>query len=130
MISKRVRSRGLSSLEPVLWEWVYLVESICRQWDWKDCPWWYTERALIGTLAAAGWYTRGGIALEEYSNYRGKGADRYLGRCDLFVSIGHSEFIAEGKLSWCSVGSRARNGLSDLRKHLVEARADVRSLKR
>ena len=129
MLSKHVIPGRLKSLYSPLWEWVYLVEKICREWSWKDCPWWYTERALVGTLAAATWYARG-VALEEYSNQRRSGAERYLGRCDLYLSMGTTKFIIEAKICWCAIGATARNGGDEVARQLSTARKEVRGLTR
>lgn len=50
----------------------------------KDLPYWYNERTNVGLLAAAA-ISIGAFPIEEYSISRGKGANRSIGRADLWI---------------------------------------------
>src|SRR5258708_9661438 len=56
MIARYVGTPKARSLYSVLGTWTGLLGSTAREWVAEDdCMWWYTERALVGTLAAASW---------------------------------------------------------------------------
>ena len=128
MKTRFVWTPKLRSLYPILWEWTGLVQSISRDWAREnDCVWWYTERALVGTLAAAAWQC-GGQALEEYSEDKGRGAKRYTGRCDLYLYSRSTDFVAEAKLAWCEIGAQSESGMSSAANGLRDARKAARKL--
>jgi hypothetical protein len=129
MIARHVTTPKLRELHSLLWRWTGLISTTARQWvAEKDCLWWYTERALVSTLAAAAWLD-GGQALEEYSNEKGRGRRNYPGRCDLYLYTGSEEFVAEAKLRWCNVGRGSREGIDGVRDQLAAACDDARLLK-
>lgn len=110
-------------LENLLWKWILLNREMIKFWDGKDCPWWYNERASISTFAGAVW-NAGGIVLEEYASRKRKGRRNALGRCDLYFTIEHKEYVAEAKQWWLNAGSRARHMDVNVRKCLDEACED------
>lgn len=123
-------------LRPAIKKWLYIIERYCKEVK-GDAPYWYTERALVGTFATAVWLTRG-ISLEEYSTKKGKrrgrGMERWSGRADIWIypGLGKKKFphghILEAKHFWPIIGSRAR--LRELpkkcKKLLREARKSAR----
>lgn len=77
----------LRKLKPVLDNWIEIVREYSKAFQNHDACWWYTERANVGTLAAAAWRTKGWLALEEYStSKRGDEAGSKNGRCDLYMA--------------------------------------------
>ncbi len=128
MIARYVGTPKVRSLYSVLWTWTGLLGSTARGWVADDdCMWWYTERALVGTLAAASWMN-GGQALEEYSTPKGRGAKKYPGRCDLYLYTGSTKFVAEAKLHWCNVGVSGRGGIDGVKEKLGIACGEARTL--
>ena len=89
-----------------------------------DYPFWYNERASLGSIAAAAWLANG-VALEEYSAR--KRASR--GRADLWILIDGARFAIEAKQAWLSLGTRARGSPSQLcQRWLSAAKRDARRL--
>ena len=126
LIPELVKSKELRSFNTVLWDWIKVVKQIAATWSWDDCPWWYTERALVSTLAAGVWNSRG-IAFEEYSNAKGRGRERYTGRCDLYIKMGSQEFIAEAKRLWSQGSRRAKQIIPKIEEQLSQARTDIKN---
>jgi len=50
----------------------------------RDLPYYYIEPTNIGFLSLAAYKSKA-ISIEEYSTSRGKGAERYAGRADLWI---------------------------------------------
>ena len=111
--------------EKLLWEWTWLNREMAKSWKWKDCPWWYNERASISTLAGAVW-NAGGTALEEYSSKKRTGGRSTNGRCDLYFRIGRDEYVTEAKLCWLSAGRQARYMERNVRSWLDVACKDAK----
>jgi hypothetical protein len=119
---------GNRRFEPFLRKWIALIIQSCKEWDWEDCPWWTTERALVSTLAAAAWQN-GGVALEEYSNEKKRGGIKYSGRCDLYMKISKKDYIAEAKICWPKAGKRARKTKSIIEEALKASERDAKKLR-
>ena len=111
--------------EKLLWEWTWLNREMAKSWKWKDCPWWYNERASISTLAGAVW-NAGGTALEEYSSKKRKGRRSAYGRCDLYFRIGRDEYVTEAKQCWLSAGRHAIYMERNVRSRLNDACEDAK----
>jgi hypothetical protein len=63
----------------------------------KDFIWRYSERSLVGALAAAVWLA-GGVALEEYGGRKQKGnTGEGHGRTDLYFKLGEGKYVCEAK---------------------------------
>ncbi len=98
----------LRCLVPVLKRWIKLNGQLAEQWyKHEDCPWWYKERALLGTFCGSLWLSRS-VLLEEYSDSK-RGVNRrgqltpntsYTGRVDLYFEVGKQRFVAESKHVW------------------------------
>jgi hypothetical protein len=114
-------------LHPILASWTSTVEAYVKRLGHNDAPWWYNERATIGSLAAAAWAAKA-VALEEYSTQKGKDASSYSGRCDLRIHARSGSLACEVKQAWCGVGRRAKNGHITVKEALRRACADARSL--
>lgn len=105
----------LKGLNPLLRAWCELSLSYCRIHQFEDNPWWWTERASVGLLAAAAWQCKGWTALEEYGSRKRKGqvpkdgvsTDRNNGRIDLWLCHGTRSFVIEAKQAWQSIGCRS-----------------------
>ena len=106
-IEAGVHLGALPQLKSLLVEWAEVQSEYARAWNWTDVPWWYTERASIGTLAAAAWRLHW-VALEEFSNAkRASGGTRHatknsVGRCDLLVCdrLHDQDYLIEAKEYW------------------------------
>ena len=99
-----------------------------------DVPYWYTERANVGLLAAAAWRC-GYIALEEYGDVKRdtETKDSYVGRVDLWIARPDAPGgeLIEAKLEWLSLTRETEEiALKDkLEKALAPAIADARKTK-
>jgi hypothetical protein len=65
-----------------------------------DIGWWSSERASVSLLANAIWTKGKNAALQEYDDKKSKEGKDYIGRPDLYATIGEYEFIAEAKQCW------------------------------
>jgi hypothetical protein len=110
---------NLRQIRPVLLQWINVLNRYVEAYE-GDCPWWYTERAVLSSFAAAAWLSDG-IALEEYSTFKGKKSEKYRGRCDLFFSFGDHSFACEAKPAWCAIGRRAKSGCERVKSKLAAA---------
>lgn len=126
---------SLRGLSPLLDEWILVVKDYCRASGWEDNPWWYNERATLGTLAGAAWRLENWGALEEYAtDKRGKipsdGSERLAsrGRCDLYVYNSSSSYAIEAKQAWQGVSNE--HDCVRYKKSLAAANMDARSLGR
>lgn len=104
----------LRALERVLRKWIRELKRY--ELAMNDVPWWYTERASVGMLAAAA-VRLGWTALEEYSVEKGprpvkdrkltpeEKKVRHKGRCDLYLcdESGKIDFAIEAKQAWQSI---------------------------
>ena len=81
-----IHETSLAALRPVFEQWIRLIPQYAAMTrpilGSPDYPFWYNERASIGTIAAAARLAKG-AALEEYSA-RKRGA---RGRADLWILI-------------------------------------------
>jgi hypothetical protein len=104
------QKKGMSHWGPLLEEWLLAIERFCRVTKGNDAPYWYNERANLGTLAAAAWRC-GRIALEEFQYQKGyKNKPKWLGRADLWIASDDHEELIEAKFSWCSL--KSKNGVA------------------
>lgn len=114
------------TLKELLWEWTWLNREMAKSWKWKDCPWWYNERASISTLAGAVW-SAGGIALEEYASRKRRGSGNSHGRCDMYFCMEHKEYVAEAKQCWLNAGSQAGDMSVPVKDCIVQACNDAKN---
>jgi hypothetical protein len=84
--------------------WIQTILRYCiyyrRRFDADDLPYGYTERANIGLLSIAA-HDAGYLAIEEYSEMKGKGTRRRMGRVDLAI-MKEMELVIEAKWDWTS----------------------------
>lgn len=125
-------SIGEPVLGRVLREWMTNIDRLTRAWrDERDFPWFYTERALLGVVAASVW-TLGGTAFEEYGMYKKAPTNKAakskwrLGREDIHFSIGRLGFKAEAKHVWAPATRLTSASASRLHDKLQLAVHDVR----
>ena len=72
----------------------------------QDLPYVYIERTDIGLLSAAA-HEMGAVPIEEYSADKGKGAERYIGRADLWICLKDgTTFDFEAKQEWIPLNSK------------------------
>lgn len=116
------------NLRRVLDQWAKLILRAAHDWEGKDWPWWYRERAMVGVLAAACW-REGGTALEEYSGKKGRSEDvPYTGRLDLFLSLNRIEYQVEAKFKWNDCSQSSRQIRKEIERSLSAAVRDARDV--
>jgi hypothetical protein len=120
-------SDRLRALKPILQRWVDLNVQYAEDNNWKDCPWWYNERASVGILAAAIWQ-RGTHALEEYSTKKVYDEEPYRGRGDLYFRIRSKGFISESKFCFLKLGRVSKSASARISNLLLSARQSVRDV--
>jgi hypothetical protein len=129
-ITSYINSGKLRSLHPILKEWIRLnrhySKTVCRTDLWDDCAWWANERASTGTLAAAAW-TKGWVALEEYSTRKIRKKTHGNGRCDLFFTVGKNKFASEIKQVFPRINKNNLNVL-DVQARFKQACEDAKKL--
>lgn len=86
--------------EDILRNWIRMVVKYCNHLDGEEAPYYFSERANVGLLAAAAWQS-GCVALEEFQ------ADKICpengrrnGRVDLWIGAGEKSYWLEAKLGW------------------------------
>ncbi len=119
----------------LLLEWMMTIEKY--QFVSKDLPYWYSERANVGILAAAAWRC-GYVALEEYPDTkRSKKVDpetdeklHSSGRVDLWIGQPENAIgeLIEAKLRWPLL-STPKKIKSDLEDGLKAAYEDAKRTK-
>lgn len=120
----------LRGFQPLLQRWIEVNERLVREWSsWNDVPWWYGERASVGTLAAAAWFA-GGIALEEYGSAKArKGPDGVRspshGRTALYITVWSQSFVVEAKQWWPDLEQDGEHHKDGLAERMTEARGDA-----
>lgn len=118
----------LESLYCIIEKWQELNEKICYEWgnwDEKEAPWWYNERASLSIFAGAVWLC-GGWAFEEFSAFKKaiskKGNEnKRIGRCDIKFRVGKHKFVAEAKQCWPNIGSNMQEVRSKVKEDLDKA---------
>lgn len=96
--------KSLAYWEPIIEEWVLMIDRYCRIWK-DDAPYWYTERANIGLLAGACWRA-GFLSLEEFQWKKGYvNKPKYIGRADLWIGNESRDVIVEAKMKRLSLSS-------------------------
>jgi hypothetical protein len=143
-----------SWLKPIVGSWFRVMDRYCEQVDWMhsksfrkkkeqgywngvDCPWWYTERANIGLLAAAA--TRKGlVTLEEFNDDKVWQRAGYAGRVDLMIWRGPRIKAAafEAKQAWAHIEqsrgdvewSITRGSWNRIEKHWAAANRAAKSV--
>jgi hypothetical protein len=112
-------SSALRALRPLLETWTTLVKRYAEQVE-DDIPYWYNERANVSLLAGAAW-TRGALALEEYSEekFSSEEPDGWKGRADLWVLFRGRNYVFEAKHRWPCVDSG--EDLDDLDRCVLDA---------
>jgi len=125
------RKKTLGHWEGLLEEWIFAIEKYCRM-SGGEAPYWFTERANVGLLAAAAWRA-GAVALEEFQHEKsepdisetGNTAEPITknGRCDLWVCHGTKSERIEAKFRWLNMNSERIAELAE--KSLGEALKDA-----
>jgi hypothetical protein len=100
------KRKGLSHWEALLEEWLLVNERYCRMMNGEDAAFFYTERACVGTLAAAAWRC-GRIALEEFQYEKSeRKLPAWLGRADLYIANDDIEEYVEAEYKWLTPNLR------------------------
>ena len=79
-------------------KWFEIMDEYVKE-SKNDLPYWHSERANTGFLAAAAWKIDA-LAIEEYYTDRVYASGRYKGQCDLWIKYNNFEFSAEAKQLW------------------------------
>lgn len=135
-IKKVQTTTTVRGLRPLLEAWCTLTIEYCRLHNFEDAPWWYTERAIVGTLAAAAWRCAGWGSLEEFGSRKRPGvlpeddvsSANNNGRIDLWVSHGSRSFVIEAKQAWQSIGRQASGDNPRVRDAAAAAWNDIGKL--
>lgn len=137
MNNSDVHTPRLSCLAPVLRRWIKLNGQLAERWRKQgDCPWWYTERALLGTFCGSVWLSDpDNVVLEEYSDSKRRRGrltpETYTGRVDLYFEVGNQKnqkFVAESKHVWVAATSR-KSQKAKIQDCIQRARRDIRQSK-
>ena len=84
----------------IFYGWISINREYIEDSNFKDCMYWYNERACVGTLCGAIW-KKGGVCLEEYSSIKAtfdkEKPKEFLGRTDLFFYLGNHNYLVEAK---------------------------------
>ena len=129
-------SNPLRGLNPLLKNWVMLLEDYCKAHGYNDNPWFYNERATLSTLAGAAWRLNSWTALEEFSTTKWGGKQKEggvesgslrAGRCDLLVAHRSASFALEAKQAWQPIGPRIKP-FGRMDKAVAAAKGDTRAL--
>lgn len=131
-----VHTPRLRCLAPVLRRWIKLNDQLAERWRKQgDCPWWYKERALLGTFCGSVWLSDpDNVVLEEYSDSkrvlkRGRlTLKTYTGRVDLYFEVGNQKFVAESKHVWVAATSR-KSQKTKIQDCIQQASGDIRRSK-
>ncbi len=111
--------------QPIMAEWVKVISRFTNNFDNEDALYWYNERATLSTLASAAAICDCHV-LEEYrAEKRGKGDNKYMGRADLYLACGRTEYIIESKQLWVSISRRSYKTLDSIILSLKDARKDA-----
>lgn len=112
--------KNLGHWDSLLEEWILSIERFSRITN-GDVPYWYNERANVGVLAAAAWRC-GRIALEEFQHEKidvssneetdETNQEKWMGRCDLWISNDRSEELIEAKFKWLNLLSERIDEIS------------------
>jgi hypothetical protein len=128
-----VNSRTFPELRRVLAEWTHIQNALALDYSSVgDLPWWYNERASLGSFAGAVWKS-GGDVLHEFQFMK---ADRSpspkqrwrRGRCDIYFRSGSHSFVGEAKQGWPRLDTD--DPAAVLKSGLENAKKDARALKR
>jgi hypothetical protein len=116
---------GLKCFEPVLKEWIKLVEDPTWEPKTDGFPWHYNERAMLSLLVGAVWRVHG-WAFEEYrtrkaSPDQGEG----LGRNDAMLEFNQRQFLAEAKHVFLPASTPGRIASHAFAGALEAARGDA-----
>ena len=122
----------LRCLAPALTTWIRLNGQLAERWcEQDDCPWWYRERALLGTFCGSLWRSDSdNVVLEEYSDSKtGRlTLKTYTGRVDLYFEVGNQRFVAESKHVWVAATRRKSQSVK-IRECIRQASGDIRRSK-
>jgi hypothetical protein len=125
-IESYANSGKLHLIRPVLSRWIDVLNRYIEVCEGDDCQWWYTERAILSSFAAAVWLCEG-VALEEYNAEKKNKGAKWKGRCDLFFSLRDRFFACEAKQVWCK-GEIFESGALTIDNSLRDAQADAQCL--
>lgn len=108
----RIHNQQIAWIAPIIEQWGLLHKEFTEQKQYKDCLYWYNERANVSAFSGAVWRS-GGVALEEYSSQKGNIDNTVNGRVDLYFSKQNNIAIAEAKMEWLYFGEQAKSDLGE-----------------
>ncbi|MBP2294115.1 hypothetical protein [Azospirillum rugosum] len=99
-------SKRVQFLRPVLKTFLANLERYAEAQGWEDFAHAYNEQATLSLLAAAFWQSDL-IAIEEYTNWKGRGQDASQGRGDLWARCPKTdnEIVIEAKQQKTELGT-------------------------
>lgn len=118
----KIHDQRIFWIAPIIEQWGLLHKEFTEQKQFKDCLYWYNERANVSVFSGAVWKS-GGVALEEYSSQKGNIDNTVNGRVDLYFSKQAEHAIAEAKMEWIYFGERTRTDLKEKINTVVEKAA-------
>lgn len=118
-----IKYKRLSSLKPVLNEWIKIHESFCKT-SKDDSLYWYNERATLSTLAGAVWNLKG-YCLEEYRTDKKYRKETYLGRADLWFEWRKQEYYIEAKQRWISLSKNAKSASRHINETIINVKKEA-----
>ncbi|POG24522.1 hypothetical protein C2855_05475 [Aeromonas bestiarum] len=121
-IEIKVNDQNIAWIRPILQQWAQLHKEFIEQEQYKDCLYWYNERANVSAFSGAVWRS-GGVALEEYSSQKGNIDNTVNGRVDLYFSKQTNIAIAEAKMEWLYFCERTRTDLKEKINIVIEKAA-------
>jgi hypothetical protein len=111
-----IGSKKASGLKGLFEQWHKILAWFEKE-DPTDLPYWYLERSNVGHLALAA-YEISGRPLQEFSMTKGRGADKWPGRADLYISLpavkngsGSLDVSIEAKQRWAAIKPKKPGGL-------------------
>jgi hypothetical protein len=128
-----MRSKKASVFKRLFSEWHEILAWFEKK-DPADLPYWHLERSNVGHLALAA-YQINGRPLQEFSMTKGRGADKGLGRADLYICIPKGELgpralylSIEAKQRWCFMRAKPDKLKNAVKESLQGATSDCKEL--
>lgn len=116
-----------SHFQPILHEWIDIINRYTNNYTEEDALYWYNERATLSTLAGAIWKTgANNFVLEEFRIDKESRRDgSWQGRADMFFVCGRKQYIVEAKQLWISISNRSHISTDKITAALQIARNEV-----
>lgn len=123
----KIPNRKFETLRLLLDKWIEIHKDY-SEIDDEDSLYWYNERANLSVLAGAA-YRCNEFSLEEVRVDKEHGGDKWRGRCDLIFTWKKKDYAVESKQTTVSLGDRAKNASTYIKKSLGDAKWDAVGVK-